>query len=690
LLEIGTEEIPARFMEAALAQLKELAEKTLAEERISFEQVLVYGTPRRLALMVKELVEKQQDRVEEVKGPARKAAFDSEGLPTKASQGFARSQGILVEDLEIRHTPGGDYVFALKRMQGRPTPEVLREVVPGFITGLNFPKPMRWGYGEMRFARPIHWLVALYGNEVIPFELGALQSGRTTYGHRFLGQGAIVLDKADDYLSRLEENYVIADQVVRQELIWKQIQELAVQVGGRVDPDAELLEEVTYLLEYPTALCGKFEDKYLELPEEVLITPMREHQRYFPVRDNSGQLLAKFITVRNGTGDHLDLVREGNEKVLKARLADARFFFEEDLRVPLEQNFKKLEKIVFQESLGMVSDKVQRIRTLSNYVAVELGWSPDQIADLDRAAFLAKTDLVTNMVYEFPELQGLMGAEYARRNGEKVEVAQAIFEHYLPRQAGDVLPSTELGMVVSLADKLDTIVGCFGVGIQPTGSQDPYALRRQVLGICRIILEWGLEISLRDLIDKAYQLYADAGQVKMKLNREQVLQETMEFFKLRLRNILNDRDISYDVLDSVLAVGIDNLADLNRRAVGVQVFRQRPEFVDLITAYTRTHNLARHAETETVEIASFVEDVEIRLFEALTRAQAEVMDCLAQKDIARALESIATLRAPIGDFFEGVMVMVEDPVVRRNRLALLKQVSSLSVGIADFSKIVAG
>ena len=687
LLEIGTEEIPARFMGAALAQLQELAVKKFTEERIDYTEVLTFGTPRRLALLVKGVAETQQDKLEEVKGPARKAAFDADGQLTKAGQGFARSQGVAVKDLEIRETPAGEYVFALKRMHGRAATEVLPQLLPGFITGLNFPKPMRWGYGEMRFARPIHWLVALYGAEVIPFNLGDLQSGRLTFGHRFLGQGQISLEKADDYLPRLKENYVIADPAERREIIWQQIQDLAAQEGGRVEPDNELLEEVTYLLEYPTALCGSFADDYLELPEEVLITPMREHQRYFPVRDASGKLMAKFITVRNGTAEHLDLVREGNEKVLRARLADARFFFEEDLKVPLAENFKKLEKIVFQESLGMVSDKAQRIRTLSSQIAVDLGWAAEQIADLDRAAFLAKTDLVTNMVYEFPELQGIMGAEYARRCGEKPAVAQAIFEHYLPRHAGDILPTTELGMVVSLADKLDTIVGCFGVGIQPTGSQDPYALRRQALGICRIMLERGLEISLTGLIDQAFALYP-ADQVQMKLTREQVLSEISEFFKLRLRNILSEQDIAHDVLDSVLAIGFDNLADLQRRALGLQTFRQQPEFDDLLTAYLRAHNLAQHAETETIDKTLLLEPVEEQLHSALIRAQFEVIESLKHKDIARALGVLATLREPIGAFFAGVMVMAEDPATRHNRLALLKQIDNLAAKIADFSKIV--
>lgn len=689
LLEIGTEEIPARFMESALEQLRELAQKALLEERLEFGEIAVYGTPRRLALLVKGLEEVQKERVEEVKGPACRVAFDAEGKFTRAAEGFARSQGVKVEDLVVRSTPAGDYVFAVKKEVGRPTAEVMQRVIPGLITGLSFPRPMRWAYTELRFARPIRWLVALLGDEVIPFELEGVRSDRYTYGHRFLSRGPIALEKADDYLAQLEAHYVIADQVRRREMIWVQVQAVAAQEGGKVERDEDLLEEVTYLLEYPTAFCGSFPEKFLVLPPEVLITTMREHQRYFPVHDQEGKLMARFIAVRNGTAEHIDVVREGNEKVLVARLADARFFFEEDMKHPLVQQVNKLEKIVFQESLGMMYGKVQRIQKLTEFLTDCLGWEKERRKDAARVAFLAKADLVTSMVYEFPELQGIMGAEYARRQGEKPEVAQAIREHYQPRFAGDTLPETELGAVVGLADRLDTLVGCFAVGIQPTGSQDPYALRRQALGICHLLLDRQWDIPLRKLIKAAYDQYLSFPAISLKLTYEEVEAELMEFFKQRLRNLLLDRDISYDVADAVLAAGYECIPDLFRRAEAVQQFRSRPEFANLFTAYTRANNLSRHLEAvEEVYVERFVSEVEKLLYESLQRVDKEMQAALLARDLGTALLSFSALHEPLAEFFNGVMVMVEDASLRSNRLALLQRVVALGKRVADFSKIV--
>lgn len=687
LLEIGTEEIPAKFMAPALAQLKSLAERALAEERIAAAAVVTYGTPRRLALYIKDLAERQGDLVEEVKGPAKKVAFDEAGQPTKAAQGFARGQGVPVEELVVKDTGAGEYVFATRRATGGATAEVLPRLLPGLITGLNFPKPMRWADKEMRFARPIRWLVALWGTEVIPFELEGLATGRETIGHRFLSQGRIVLNEPAEYLEKLEAAYVIVDHNRRRELIWAQIQDLAAKHGGVVEPDEELLEEVTHLLEYPTALCGGFSEDYLVLPQEVLTTPMREHQRYFPVLNPQGGLLAKFITVRNGTADHLEVVQAGNEKVLRARLADARFFYDEDLKTPLADNVEKLQKIVFQESLGTVYNKVERIRALSAYLGRRLGLTEGDLADADRAAYLTKADLVTNMVYEFPELQGIMGADYARHNGEKPAVAQAIFEHYLPRHAGDILPASAIGSLVSIADKIDTIVGCFAAGIQPTGSQDPYALRRQALGICHVILNHKLKLSLTDLINTAYGLYA--SKITTKLSGEQVRQEVLEFFRQRIRNILIDRGVTYDAADAVLAVDYDDVVWAELRGQGLQEFRSQPNFAALLTAYTRANNLAKNAVTEDIDSQALVEPVETALYTALTAARQAVQAELAQARVVPALARIAGLQPAVTAFFEGVMVMVEDERVRNNRLALLKQISDLMGQIADLSKIVA-
>ncbi|HOV79721.1 MAG TPA: glycine--tRNA ligase subunit beta, partial [Bacillota bacterium] len=507
LLEIGVEEMPARFMEPALLELKETASVILKEQRLPFKNVETYGTPRRLTLYVEGLAGSQEPLEVEVKGPAAKVAFKPDGTPTRAAEGFARSQGVAVDDLIRKALGHVEYVFAVKREAGRPAREVLSEVAPAFINGLHFPKPMRWGDLEVRFARPIRWIVSLFGDEVVEFEFAGLKAGRTTCGHRFLSKEPVVLACPEEYFKKMRSNYVLVDPEERRRCIWQQVRELAAAAGGMVEEDGDLLDEINNLVEYPTALVGEFSRDYLKLPREVLVTPMREHQRYFPVVGPDGNLLPKFIAVKNGTADHLDTVRAGNEKVLRARLADADFFFREDLKTPLAEKVPALKKIVFQESLGTVYDKVLRLSTLADYLASEAGASEQDRRVALRAAHLAKADLVTNMVYEFPELQGVMGREYAERSGEPREVALAVFEHYLPRFAGDRLPRTMPGKILSMADKIDNIVGCFAIGIQPSGSQDPYALRRQALGISHIVLDGKFAVRLPELVEKAYRGY---------------------------------------------------------------------------------------------------------------------------------------------------------------------------------------
>lgn len=688
LLEIGSEEIPARFMASTLEQLKNLAIQGLNRERLDYQEVRTMGTPRRLALIVEGMADQQRQQQLEIKGPARKVAFDEQGRPTKAAAGFARNSGVDVSDLEIRATPAGEYVFAVKREEGRPAPQVLAELAPSFIHALAFPKPMRWGYSDFRFARPIHWLVAMLGQEVIPFRLEDLESGRVTYGHRFLGQGAITLEQADHYMEQLAANHVVVDQVRRRDMIWRQVLSLAAAEGGIVKTDEDLLEEITYLVEYPTALCGHFPESYLELPAEVLITPMREHQRYFPIWDQQDRLLPKFIAVRNGTDQHLAIVAAGNEKVLKARLADARFFFEEDLKQPLADLVPRLGDIVFLENLGSMASKVERIRALAEILANRLGWSAQMRQDADRTALLAKADLVTAMVYEFPELQGIMGSEYAVRSGEKPEVAAGIREHYLPRFSGDQLPAAPLGVLISIADKLDSVVGCFAVGIQPTGSQDPYALRRQALAICTILRERGLELILNDLIEQAYELYAADPAVNLRLERTELEREIMEFMRLRLRGMLLEQGITYDVADAVLAAGFSNVPDLFRRAAAVQQLKGTAQFSDLITAFTRAHNLAVHAGAAAVNPELFETEFERNLFQTSSRTGIAMDSALENRQVAEALVCLAQLQQPVAEFFEGIMVMVEDAAIRQNRLALLRGVSELGRKVADFTKIV--
>ncbi|KJS80366.1 MAG: glycyl-tRNA synthetase subunit beta [Peptococcaceae bacterium BICA1-8] len=684
LLEIGTEEIPAKFMPPALQQLKELTEKKFSELRLDYQQIDTYGTPRRLVLFVQGLPEVQKDLLDEVKGPSAKAAFDAEGNPSKAAQGFARGQGVDVKDLTVKETDAGSYVYAFKKVAGRPVQEVLAELLPQLIFGINFPKPMRWGYSDLKYARPIRWLVALFGSEVINFKAAEVASCRVSRGHRFLGEARIEVVDTTQYFNLMEKNYVIIDPKVRREIVIKEINQLAASIQGRVEPDEELLEEVIFLIEYPTALMGGFNEKYLAIPKEAIITPMKEHQRYFPVLTDEGELLPKFITVRNGNKNHLDVVQAGNEKVLEARLADAKFFFDEDLKVKLAEYVDKLKAIVFQESLGTVYEKVERIQKGVTNLSGLIGSEKVVEERALRAAFLAKADLVTNMVYEFPELQGIMGEKYALISGEDQIVARAIFEHYLPRNAGDDLPKTIEGTLVSLADKIDTIAGCFAVGFEPTGSQDPYALRRQALGICNIIIEKGLNIFLKALIAQALDNY----QGKLEIDRAQLTASIYGFFEQRVRNILAESGHRYDVIEAIIASGYDNLIETLMRAKAVEDVKGTATFNKLLTAFTRANNLAKKAENDVIEEKYLIESVEKELYHKLNQVEKEVDSAVGTKDYTRALTAIASLEEQINAFFNGVMVMAEDGNVKANRLAILLNVSRLSILIADFTKIV--
>lgn len=686
ILEIGTEEIPARFMRPSLEQLKELAGNLGTEYRLKYEDIAAYGTPRRLVLYITGLAEEQQELSAEVKGPSKKVAFDQEGKPTKALQGFMKSQGITIDDITVKPVSGVDYVFAHKKAVGLATQEVLPEICHKIIHGLNFPKPMHWGNKEMRFARPIRWILALYDEEVIPFEIEGKASGRETMGHRFLSSGMLTVKSPANYFKVMDQNYVMVDQEQRRRLIWRQIQELAEKVGGNVPEDEELLEEVTFILEYPTALCGSFDGEYLLLPKEVVITPMREHQRYFPVFDAGGKLLNKFITVRNGTDKYLDVVREGNEKVLRARLADAKFFYAEDLKTPLADNVEKLKKIVFQDSLGTLFEKVERIIGLTEYLADEFGLTDlEAIANVKRAAYLSKADLVSNMVYEFTELQGIMGREYAVNNGEPKEVAQAIFEHYLPRFAGDLLPETQAGMIVSIADKIDTIVGCFSIGIIPTGSQDPYALRRQALGICHIILAGNISISLTKLITEAFNGYE--GKVTTTMALPELQKEVVDFFKQRLKNIFGDRGLQYDTIDAVLDAGFDNFNAAWLRAEALAETRRKDFFDNLLATFNRVHSMAKNAGNDQAEKELFVEQVEENLWAEVKKVEADLLQLEENRDYKGILKRLAALQGPIDAFFDGVMVMDKDEKIKNNRLGLVKAVNKLFLQVADLSKI---
>ena len=665
-------------MPGILSQLQEHAAKPFEGLRPEYTSIRTIGTPRRTALIVAGLAEQQADLSKENRGPAVNIAFDAEGNPTKAAQGFARGQGIKAEDLVTKD----GYVYAMVHEVGGRTSDLLGDTLTGLVNGLNFPNNMHWANLDYKFIRPLRWLVGLYGEDVIDFEVAAVKSGRVSRGHRFLSEGDFEIASADAYEEACEQQFVIVDQNKRCDMIRKQIAEVAEANGGKAEINEDLLEEVLYLVEYPTALCGKFDEKYLKLPAEAVITPMRDHQRYFPVLKD-GQLLPLFITIRNGGSDFLETVQHGNERVLRARLEDAQLFFDEDRKKSLEEHADKLKTVVFQEGLGSIYDKAQRLEALAAYIADELQVSEQEKADAVRAAKLAKADLVTGMVTEFTELQGIMGREYALLDGENAAVAQAIDEHYMPRFAGDAQPASVAGRIVSLADKIDNLVATFSRGLIPTGSQDPFALRRQALGIVNMLNEAQYHISLSGLVAKSMELLKlEAGEAQAKMQSD-----VADFMKLRLKNVLADAGIRYDVVDAVF-VDIDDIYGVSLRAAAVnEAVKQDME--KTIQAFVRTGNIARKAEAAAaVDEAVFAEQVEKELYSAYQAAAEKAASQLAAQDYAAAIASLSALASPIDAFFDGVMVMDKDEKVKNNRLGLLKLIDALVCKIADFSKIV--
>ena len=685
LLEIGTEEIPARFMAPALKQLQETAAKELQSTRLGYGDIKTYGTPRRLALLVTDLAATQQDLNEKKKGPAAKAAFDASGSPTKAAEGFARSQGVAVSDLFTEVVDGVPYVFALRKEAGKDTQELLPELCERLIKSLNFPKPMFWYSKDIRFARPIRWLLALYGSETVPFEFAGLTSSNVTYGHRFLAPQSCEITDPSVYSDLMKKLYVIADPKEREAQIAALVQEAAAQLGGHSVLDADLLEEVVNLVEYPKAVTGHFSLDYLEIPQEVLITAMRAHQRYFPVFDASDKLLPHFITISNGTGDEYSAnVRAGNERVLRARLADARFFFDEDRKKPLESYVSQLDKIVFMEPLGTMYDKTQRLVKISAAIADKLGLDELVKAAAKRAAYLAKADLMTHMVYEFPELQGTMGMHYARLSGENSDVARAIHEHYAPRFAGDEPAQTLPGAIVAIADKMDTLAACFGLGLIPTGSQDPYALRRGAAGVVTTLTEHKLTLSLTTLCEIALEGLAD----KLTRAKAEVAAQMEEFLLQRVRYSFTDQGLRYDVIDAVLAGTARDLPGLMNRAQVLQSKLDTPELTLLLTPYTRAANLTRDIAPGETDPALFISAAEKSLYEAAAAAKKAVETGAAAGDFGQVFAALSPLHEPIAHFFDEVMVMADDLTIRQNRLSLLLLVKELFLPLGDISKIV--
>lgn len=677
LFEIGAEEIPAGFMPNILGQLKTLAETKLNDAHLPFESIATYGTPRRLALIVKGLADTSAEISERHKGPSASIAYDADGNPTKAAIGFARGKGLDVADLVVED----GYIYAETKTAGVPAKDIVTDMLPQLITGLNFPKSMHWGNLDAKFVRPVRWLVALLDEEVIPVEFATVKSGNVTRGHRFLGADEITIKNAASYVDTLKENFVMVDQDARRELISKQLHDIAASKNASIVWDDDLLEEINYLVEWPTALCGGFEESYLALPDAAIITPMKDHQRYFPLVDQAGKLLPMFLTVRNGSDHSIEVVQAGNERVLRARLDDAKFFFNEDRKKPLIDRQDGLTKIVFQEGLGNLADKTERLLTLGRVFSEECELHEDARVVLERATELAKTDLTTGMVTEFTELQGVMGKEYALLDGESPEVAEAIFEQYLPRFAGDVLPQTEAGKVLSIIDKIDNIVATFSRGLIPTGSQDPYALRRQTIGILNILLNSEWNISLRPIIVESMNLLNVPAD-----KQDELLGQVEEFITLRLKNIFLDREVPHHVIDLLLSNNELSVADAEG-LVKALLANRIDENVELVQAFTRMYNLVKDVIYTGVDESLLKEEAERALYEMATKASEASIDAWDKNDYDAVVAVPATLVPAINKFFEDVMVMDKDEAIKANRLQLVRLAYSVMAIIGDISAL---
>ncbi len=684
LFEIGTEEIPAGFLSKAVVDMEEIIRKSLTEKRIAFDGIRCLATPRRLVLTIADLAQKQDDQTVEKMGPAKRAAFDESGQPTKAALGFARGQEVEVSELETITTDKGEYLGVRKTITGQPTAGLLPEILTSFMLSIPFRKSMRWGARSLRFARPVHWLVALYGGKVVPFKIEDIESGNTSRGHRFMSPVSFTVNGFSDYLEKARENFVIVDPEERKKLILEEAQKEAQAAGGRLFYDEELLEAISFIVEYPVVVRGGFDGEYLALPQEVLTTTMISHQKYFPVVDDKGKLLPFFIAVSNTKARDLSVVAAGNERVLRARLADASFFFEEDRKVPLEERVESLKKVVFHTQLGTSHKKVMRFRRLAVKIAAALKVRPAVKKNVDRAALLAKADLESLMVGEFAELQGIMGREYALLAGEDPACANAIYEHYLPVVAGGRLPASDEGAIVGIADKMDTIAGFFGVGLPPTGTADPYALRRQSLGIINIILSKQYALSLNFLIDESLTLLKDT----LKKPASDAKKDVLDFFRGRLQHQLISQGYAYDTVEAVLSADMDDLLVVIEKIKALEDFRKNPEFEPVSVAFKRVDNILKDFKGGRADVNLLAHDAEIQLFSALDDIKTRVEKNIAEKDFIGALNKLAALRPAVDAFFDHVMVMDKDEQIRLNRLSLLSEISCLFHKIADFSKIV--
>ena len=687
--EIGTEEIPAFDLDQATKQLEKMAPEALDAARIPHGAVGVYSSPRRLIVLAHDVADETEALVEEHKGPSAKIAFDAEGNPTKAASGFARGKGVDVSALELREVDGTPYVYAVKNIPASPVRELLPGVLEGLITGISWPKSCRWGVRTEYFSRPVRWLVALLDDEVVPVEFAGLTSGRATRGHRVLAPGEHEVATASQLIDVVRAAFVVPSQAEREAAVRAGVAAIEERTGSRAELPAKTLLEVVNLCEYPTVLMGTFDEEFLQVPEEIIVDAMLMHQRYFPLYDAEGKLTNHFIVVSNGDPKAADVITGGNERVVRARLSDAKFFYDEDRKRPLESYVEKLDTVVFQEQLGTVRAKTDRIVALADHLAAAAGLSDGDAADAHRAAFLCKADLVTNAVVEFTSVQGVMGAYYAEASGENEQVARAIGDHYRPRFSGDEPPASLVGKVVATADKLDTICGLFAVGQGPTGSSDPFALRRSALGILTMLTGEGqgaaLEVSLVDAIDASLDAYEKGG---IDFDRAVVRAEVIDFFITRTKVMVRDAGNGADTIDAVLAVGVQEPVEFIRRVAALETARaeEQEAFDDLATAYARANNL-RDASLGIEVDESLLTEVEHALSCAVVQAEGRVSRALEADDYPAALAELASLRKPVDLFFERIMVMDEDEALRANRLRLLNRFVAVFENVADFGKM---
>ena len=689
LIEVGVEELPSSYIRNALNAFKDLVETALNEANLGFDHIDAYATPRRLSLMIHGIDDTQGDIEDWVKGPAKKIAYKEDGSVNKPLEGFMRSQNVTEADLEVRELKGNEYIYAHIHKAGEPAEVILAEIIPNAIHHIPFPKNMRWGGKNLRFARPIRWILSMMNDRVVPFDLEGITLSNVTRGHRFLGSSHIEIKDVREYEEALEKNFVILDQDKRKESILYQINHMAKSNGGEIRRDDDLLEELTFIVEYPTAVLGNVQEKFLSLPDVVITTPMREHLRYTPVYSPEGDLLPYFITIRNGNEEYADVVAEGNEKVLEARLEDARFFFDNDREKPLEDYVSQLGGIVFQEKLGTMADKTQRISDLVGRIGEILAVGDKTVESAKRACYLSKADLMTNMVQEFTELEGIIGSIYAKLDGEESVVSDAIREQYMPVASGADLPESTTGTIVSLADKFDTICGLFAIGEVPTGSQDPFALRRKAIGILRMINEKHWELSLSDCIDASLFSFVDS--MGLVFDKEEVRKQILKFFRGRIDTMLDADGIRYDIIQALNDIDGEDSLRVFEKAQAMQNFFVDGDRKSFLEAVTRVENIASKNEPKdkTIDEAILTEE-ERALYDKVLAVEAELDEAYRKRDDARYLALLDSLTDAIHLYFDRVMIMAEDEGLRNNRLALIQRIDALVQREFNGNQIVEG